>query len=148
MTHSRLCLLAWLLLAAPASAEGPMIRDAWVRQPPPGANAAGYLTLHNPGAKAVAVVGARSPVSDQVELHRTVVEDGVARMRPVERLEVPAGGEIVLAPRGLHLMLLEPKALQPGDRVQLTLELEDGETVSTEAEVRKQSPDAGHHGHH
>ena len=148
MIRSRICLFLMLLISTPAFAAGPMIRDAWVRQPPPGANAAGYLTLHNPGPKALHIVGARSPACARAELHRTVVEGDVARMSRADRLEVPAGGELVLAPRGLHLMLFEPKPMRPGDQVELILELEGGETVSTRAEVRKQAPAAEHHGHH
>jgi len=148
MIRSRLCLFLVLLISAPAFAGEPMIRDAWVRQPPPGANAAGYLTLHNPGPDALHIVGARSPACARAELHRTVVEGGVARMSRVERLEVPAGGEVALTPRGLHLMLFEPKPMRPGDRLELILELEGGETVSTRAEVRTQAPADEHHEHH
>jgi len=43
---------------------------------------AGYLTLHNPGDRAVTVVGAESPDFERVEIHRTELRDGVARMRP------------------------------------------------------------------
>ena len=85
-------LLAWtalLTLIASAEAAGDvMIHDAWVREPPPGTNAAAYLTIHNASDSAVRVVSASSPAAARVEIHETVVEDDVARMKPVASLEV------------------------------------------------------------
>ncbi|MGH0038411.1 MAG: copper chaperone PCu(A)C [Myxococcota bacterium] len=154
MKRSATCLLALLVsllgAVAPASAADPLeVRDAWIRQPPPGTNAAAYMTLHNPGTEALRVVGVHSPAAERTELHRSVVEDGVARMRPVEAIEVPAGGSVELAPRGLHLMLIRPRALRLGETVGLTLELDGGGSVVVQALVRSAAhPAAGHSGGH
>ena len=69
-----------------------------------------------------------------------LVEDGVARMGRVESIEVPSGGQVVLAPRGLHVMLIRPQPLRSGDEVELTLALDDGSTLSVVVPVRKQEP--------
>lgn len=137
----------WLALGAAASADGIEVRDAWIRQPPPGGSAAGYLTLANHGDTARELVGVRSDAAERVELHRTRVEDGVARMRRVESIELPAGGEVVLAPRGLHLMLIRPRALKEGDEVELKLELDGDELLSTRATVRREATSAHDHVH-
>src|SRR5690606_27441472 len=66
---------------------------------------------------------------------------GMMEMRPVDRIVVPAGGEVVLEPGGLHVMLLDLAApLEAGSSVELTLEFEEsGEQVVT-ADVRDEAP--------
>lgn len=111
------------LAQPPVSAEG-----AWVRAAPPGATVmAGYLTLQNRTRDAVALVGVSSPQFARVELHRSAVVDGVARMEAVESIAVPAGGEAALAPGGLHMMLIGPQQPLPeGSTVEVTLAFDNG----------------------
>lgn len=138
-------LLAGLLLAASASAAvgagdcAPTIVDPWVRAAPPGApSLAGYLVLRNGCEAAVAVTGVESLDFAMPMIHRTVEEGGVARMRPAGRLDVPAGGELVFAPGGLHLMLMRPKRdFVEGDVVRLRLVLADGRRVFARVPVRR-----------
>ena len=106
------CLLLLLWLPVQARAGDLEVRGAWIRQPPPGANAAAYMTLHNGGSSAQRLLGARTAAAERVELHRSVVENGVARMEPVEALEIGPGETIELAPGGLHWMLIRPQPLQ------------------------------------
>jgi len=54
-----------------------------------------------------------------------------------DSLTVPAGGRLILEPGGTHLMLIRPVALRAGDRVQITLELDDGEKLVVEVVVRE-----------
>lgn len=154
MNRSILLAVALLLGAAPAAAAPAAESDleieaAWVRQPPPGASAAGYLTVHNRGKTLHTIEGARSDCCEGVEIHRTVVEDGVARMGPAGSIEVAPGGSVVFGPRGLHLMLIGPKPLAPGDTVALELIVDEGGPIPFEAPVRKEAePDATDHSHH
>lgn len=138
--------LAGGLAAGPAPADV-TVQDAWIAEPPPGAPAAaGYLTLVNPGEAPRALVAAASPACERVELHRTRVVDGVARMRPLERLEVPPGGSARLEPGGAHLMLMRPQGLKVGQTVLLELRFADGERLEVQAPVRRRE---GHgHSHH
>lgn len=134
-----------------AAAEGLTVKGAWVRLPPPGANAAGYLTIVNSSDEPARIVGVASDVASRTELHRSWVEDGVARMRPVESAEVPAHGELVFAPKGLHVMLIRPKLLREGQQVALTFTLDGGIELRVEVEVRRAAvgADAGEgHGDH
>ena len=121
-------------------------RDAWIPEAPPGATVmAGYLQLHNDGQAPRALVAAGSPRFQRVELHRSVHENGMARMRHEHRIELPAGGGVAIEPGGYHLMLMQPaQRLQHGERVPLTLEFDDGSRLQIEAEVRRV---AGRHGH-
>lgn len=134
----------WVVLVvvlAACSAGGPdlQVEDAWVRAAPPDATAmAGYMVVHNRTSADRALSGARSPDFGAVEIHRTVVENGVARMEPAEHAVVPAVGELTLAPGGMHLMLMRPAhALAPGDTVTLILSFDDGSTVEVRAPVQR-----------
>jgi copper(I)-binding protein len=97
-----------------------------------------YLTLSNPGPDDDRLMEARSELCARVELHRTTIQDGRARMEPVlGGVPLPAGSELELAPGGLHLMLMGlDRGLQVGDRVPLELEFEHAPPVVVASEVR------------
>ena len=87
------------------------------------------------------LVAVRSPRFGEVSLHETRMVDGVSRMRGIERLPVAAGGEALMQPGGLHLMLMQPDAtLVEGERVPLVLVLADGSEVPATLAVRKAAP--------
>lgn len=134
-------MLLWGLCGA-AHAAGLDVADAWIRAAPPGMDMlAGYARLSNPGPSAKTVVGFDSPAFAAVELHRTAIENGVSRMRPVPRLPIAPGDEVELRPGGLHLMLISPaRPLAEGDRVPVRVLLEDGETVEVEFPVAGEPP--------
>jgi copper(I)-binding protein len=125
-------LIALSLIALPAwaqvSAEQP-----WTRATPPGAKTgAGFMQLKNAGA-ADRVVGASSPVAGRVEMHITVREGDVMKMREVQGFDVPATGSFELKPGGAHLMLMDLKRpIKKGEKVPLTLKLEKGGELKVE----------------
>lgn len=99
-------LLALLLLLSGCGKNGaPAIADAWIRSAPPGAPMAGYLELRNPGDQPLRCDGASSEAFDSVELHRSVVQDGMSRMLHGQVAELPPGGRLRFEPGGYHLML-------------------------------------------
>jgi len=108
-----------LMLGAQAWAAELIVEQAWIRAAPPGAMMlAGYATLKNSGSTPLQIGAARSAAFADVEIHRTVEEGGVSRMRPAGTLEIPPGGSVALEPGGLHLMLMHPRQdLQPGQTV-------------------------------
>ncbi len=115
----------------------PYVGNAWARPAEAGAVAGGYLTLHNPTETAVRLVRVASPLADTVEVHETVIVNGMARMQPRPALEIGARDSVVLRPGGLHLMLMRvSQALSPGDTVPLSVTLSDGNIVDVRAEVR------------
>lgn len=140
-----------VLLPLPGLADTLQVDDAWVRAGPPTAEVlAAYLRLRNTGDSARKIVAAESPAFERVEMHRTVIEDGMARMLPQSSLTVPAGGELVLEPGGYHLMLIQPNApLKNDDKVELTLTDADDNRLSFTAVVRPpQAMDENDHQHH
>ena len=106
---------------------------------------AGFVLLRNAGA-ADRVMGAASPVAGRVEMHVTVREGEVMKMREVSAFEIPAGGTFELRPGGAHLMLMGLKRpLKKGDKVPLTLKLEKGGELTVELEVQEMGARAPAH---
>jgi copper(I)-binding protein len=124
--------------------------QAWMRAMPPGQpTAAAYVTIGNPGDTAIRVVAGSSPLAESVEIHESSQEQGVWRMRRLPTLEVPPGGEIVLEPGGIHIMLFGIRQpLKAGDTVPLVLETDAGETLEFEIEVRAMGSGSQHHHQH
>jgi hypothetical protein len=139
---------ALLLVLATASAplaqttgpSGIAVVDPWARATPKGAKVgAAYMELRaTAGAGDRLVSASVAPaVAGAVELHNHIMDGGVARMRRVEAIDVPAGGGVALKPGGYHVMLMDLKApLSAGDTVRLTLTFEKAGTVTVDAPVR------------
>jgi copper(I)-binding protein len=113
-------------------AEGLQISEARVGAPT-GPNAALYFTARG-GPDAL--LSASTDVAGDAQIHETVIgEEGTMSMRQVPRLEVPAGGELVLEPGGFHVMLVGIDELQVGATIEITLVWENAGEVTVDAEV-------------
>lgn len=122
-TAALLAGLASLLVTATVLAnDGPAASDAWARATPPGTTVgAVYMTIVG-GAGDDRLLGAATDRAGAVELHTVVDDGGMARMRPIEFLDLPAGKRTSLAPQGTHLMLIDLQSpLVAGDEFTLTL---------------------------
>jgi hypothetical protein len=119
--------------AAPAGIEA----SGWARATPPGAPvAAAYLDLRNTGAADDALLAVETPLAGRVEIHTMNMEEGVMRMRQVERLDLPAQQSVTMAPGGLHLMLMElNQPLVAGESVVLSLRFEQAGAMEVSAVV-------------
>lgn len=126
------------------------IADPWSRQPADGqTSTAMYGTVSNPGSEDVTIVSASSPVTEQVELHETIVGDDGA-MQMVQREEgfvVPAGGEFIFEPGGPHVMLIGIDPATYPDTVEVTLNFDDAEPLTVTAEVRSIDGEMDHEDH-
>lgn len=122
----------------PPAATGIAITDAWARATPAAANVgAAYFTLTNPTAEADTLLWVTSPVAARAELHRTLHENGMARMRPAGEVIVPAGQTVQAEPGGLHVMLYGlARPLAAGEAVPLTLTFARTGAVTVTLEVR------------
>ena len=115
-----------------------VVRDAWIREPPPRSPAAGYLVVENRGGESVELVAVATEAAEQTEIHVMEYKNDRMTMRRVEGLQVPAGGEVALKPGGTHLMLMELRQpLRDGDEVELVLRFDDGTERRTQVPVRK-----------
>ena len=122
------------------------IEDPWARATAPAAKVgAGYLKITSGAADRL--VGANTPAAGRVELHVTVKEGDVMRMREVKAYDIPAKGGFELKPGGAHLMLVDLKApLKEGTKVPVTLRFEKAGEVKVELQVRALGA-SGHRSH-
>ena len=137
--RAALLMLCGIWAGMAQAAGSVMVKDAWVREAPPGATAsAGYMVLHNMGDKPRALVGASCDAFGSTMLHRTVMQDGMAKMIHQMAIEIPAGGSVTFKPNDFHVMLMKPKhALKAGDKVDIMLKFKNGENMKVTYEVRE-----------
>jgi len=132
-------MLALTPIAAATEEAGISVRDAWVREAPPGMTmTAGYMLLQNKTSRPQVLVAARSSGFETVMIHRTVAKEGMTGMEHAPQIELLPNASLLFAPGGYHLMLLNPKrTLRAGDRVDITLEFRGGLVLPVAYEVRK-----------
>jgi len=130
-------LLALTLAACAPAAPGLLhVQDAWARPMPAGANGGAFFTIVNPEREPDRLLGASSDVAAAVEVHQTSMQDGVMQMAPQEFVDVPADGEVIFAPGGLHVMLIGlTRDLKEGETFWLTLHFERAGDLSVEVAV-------------
>lgn len=134
---SRLGLLAGLLCVPTAFADVE-VAHGYVRAVPPGQSiSAAYLVLKNTADRPVQLQSAHSKGALTVELHQSMEQDGVMRMRAIKQVEIPPGGEYRLQPGGNHLMLMGLKQpLNAGDSLDINLSFSDGQQLQLLLPVR------------
>jgi copper(I)-binding protein len=117
---------------------GLVVSNAWVREGPPGVRMmAGYLEIENATQSLRTLRGASSLDFNAVEIHTTMIENGIARMRHVPELAIAPGQSVQLQPGAKHLMLMGPvKALKAGDRVEIELDFGENGALSVQFPVR------------
>lgn len=158
----RMRLIRWILilvLAAPLFGGQVMAQDyragalaiseAWA---PAGLGkqkiGAAYFTIRNHGEAPDRLLAIELPAGGTAMLHESLMQDGVMRMRPVETPEIPAKGELMLRPGGLHVMLTDlPSPLIAGERLRLRLQFAVAGETEIEAEVKPRSATQPHQGH-
>lgn len=76
--------------------------------PPRAAMGAGYLVIKNTGTASDRLLGIETSAARRVAFHQSIIEDGIAKMRPIEGgLEIPSAGEYRLGEDGSHAMLVD-----------------------------------------
>lgn len=146
--HGVLACLGFALTLS-ASAQDILVEDLWARESPPGVtNGAAYMTLVNQTSDTDRLLSASAPVSERVELHTHLMEDGVMKMRQIEAIEVAPGAPTVLEPGGLHVMFIGLEApLVDGEQFPLTLNFENAGEVTVEVPVQRPAGMMQGHGH-
>ncbi|MBC7906647.1 MAG: copper chaperone PCu(A)C [Rhodospirillaceae bacterium] len=114
------------------------IKSAWARATPPKAAAGGaFLSVTNTGAAADTLLRASSDVAKTVELHTHLQQGEVMRMMAVDKIEVPPGQTVALAPGGLHIMLIGLKQpLAEGTSFPLELTFANAGKVTVTVDVK------------
>lgn len=143
-------LVALSLLSTAMAAPAVDVEAPWVREAPPSSTVlAAYMVVRNNGDTQYTITRIESPDFRDARIHRTVVDDGVAKMLPVEQLPVPVHGSVTLEPGGLHLMLFDPlRTLHEGDSVTLVIHVSTGDSVTVQAPVVRNNSETDHAHHH
>ena len=141
-----------LLLPGMVCAQLPIeVRDAWVREAPPGTEVnAGYLIIKNTSSQVQKLQSVSSQQFQMIMVHESIMEGGVAKMRSADHLEIPAGKEVALEPGGYHLMLMQPVSRPvAGALIEVTLRFASGLEIPVMMQVKKDTAvDADEHQHH
>ena len=133
------CLAAAPVRGEEIKAGDLVISQAWSRATPAGAKTGGgYLAIENKGGAADRLVGASGDVAGKIEIHEMTMNDGVMKMRPLDKgLAIEPGKTVKLAPGGYHLMMMDLKSpLKQGDKVPVTLEFEKAGKVQVTLDVQ------------
>ena len=134
---SAVCLASLILsIQSPAAYAQVRAEQPWARATAPRQDVgAAYMTLTSPVEDRL--LGASSPVAGRVEVHEMTMDGGVMRMREMGAgLPLPAGTAVVLAPGGLHVMLVDLKQpLVAGQSVALRLRFRDAPPLDLQVPV-------------
>ena len=116
-------------------------------------NGVAYMIITNEGDVADKILTVNGNVAKRVELHTTLMDGDVMRMRAVAGgVEILPGQTLEIAPGGLHVMLMGLSApLKEGDRFPLNLMFERAGGVDVEVQVEskpeKSTPPVREHHH-
>lgn len=129
-------LVVALLTTGYAYGQDVQVSDARVSLLPGEQPGAGYFQLYNAGDEAVVLVGAESDAFENVELHVSSDQDGMAHMHAVDQVEIAPGERFAFAPKGHHLMLIGREAsLEAGDEVDVQLEFSGEQRLTVTFDV-------------
>lgn len=132
-----------LFCSVQADETGAMrVEQAWIRLAPPTAMmTAGYAQIYNNTNQTKVLVGAQSDRFGSIEIHRTEIQDGVARMVQQDRIVIEPHQALSLAPGGYHLMLMAlTTALKPDENIPVQLQWAEGEPLRVDFTVMAEAP--------
>ena len=112
------------------------VKDAWVRGTVPAQKSTGaFLTITS--SEDAKLLGASSKIAKTVEIHESGMKGDVMHMHAVDFVPLPAGKAVELKPGGYHVMMMGLTGrVKEGDKVPLTLIVEDGKGKRTRVEVQ------------
>lgn len=127
MKYASLMIVCAALATACSDTGAPLVAsDLSIARPKPGTRmTAGYLTLTNNTSEQITITKVTSPEFHAVQMHESVIADGIVRMRPLDEVTIQPGGSVDFEPGARHLMLIQPT----GETDNVTLEFIAGEAT-------------------
>jgi periplasmic copper chaperone A len=114
-----------------------MVRTSFGAAP----NSAAYMVIANTGNTPDRLIAARCACAASVDIHETEDMAGMSMMKSAAPLTIPAHGQVVFHPGGLHLMLTHLKArLAEGGEQDIILVFQRAGTVRASFQIRAQIP--------
>ena len=117
------------------------IADLWISEAPPTVSVlVAYVTLINNSEKPVSLVSVSCSLFSSIEIHRSIIKNGIASMQRHAALEIPSKSTIKLSPGDYHLMLFNPKMpLKIGDMPVFIFGFSDGTQIRVKANIIKRN---------
>jgi len=126
-----------VLLAVPAAATDLMAANGRIALPIDDEAPSLYFVIQNRGAKTRRLIGGSCSGCGAVEIRRATLQDGMMIPKRLTEWEIPAGGAVAFAPRGLSIGLIGLSGLSEGATVPVELEFADGEKIVLDALVQE-----------
>lgn len=136
---SSLLIICSILFSINSFASEIQIENQYARATPPHTvNSAAFFSIDNNTDKNIELVAVKSDVAERTELHTHINEDGLMKMRQVEKIKIQAHEQTTLQPGGYHVMLLGLKSpLIEGEMINLILYFNNGDEVKIAVPVQK-----------
>ena len=98
--------------------------------------AAAYVSIFNQSDKDLMIKSITSTICEVAEIHDTVLEGEIMRMKKVESLNIPARSEFYFQPGSTHIMLMGlNKELKDGTTFKLNFEFRNKQNLNVEIMV-------------
>lgn len=102
-------------------------------------NGAVFATFANNSDTPKRIIAAQIPegeITERIELHTHLMDDGIMMMREVEGYDIPANEAVTLTPMGHHIMLFGLKTpLKIGESFPMEVTTGSGETLDFDVEI-------------
>ena len=124
-----------LLVAGGCADRGPLeVSEARLRALIPGQDkTVGYFTARNSSDRDIVLIGASSTAARAIEMHTTIRDGDVARMRRLPEVVITPQDTVRFEPGGRHLMLFGVSEL--GTATDIVLETADGHRFAVSFET-------------
>ena len=133
----RMLLASCLLLPVQLNAAGLVFSGAWARATVSSAGSAAiYGIFRNDSDQPLTIKRITTDVAGSVMLHRSTLDSGMMRMAAVDELSVAPGEVLILAPGGMHMMLMGLRAPLDEDQIiHVNILTSDDESIRAEVMV-------------
>lgn len=132
-------LLTIMLLGAQLSFATIELTASFIRQVPKSAKmSSAYLKISNSGDKEITLVDVKSSITEKIEIHNHIMQDGMMKMVKLDGLKILPGQSVELKPHSYHLMLFGlQKPLEENTKETFTLIFDNGEKKTLVLPVKK-----------
>lgn len=139
------CLVCLALIACTKSVtneinqSGLVIKDAYINyRSNEQQHFAAYFNIENQTLNTIEIIDVASPAFNNVMIHNTVIENGIAKMRHIDKLSINSKENLAFKPEGKHIMLSQPLMnLSEMSGIYLVFILANGEKLKYPINFRK-----------
>lgn len=128
-----LFILTTILIACSSSqSDNVTFDDLIIYAPRAGSSVtAGFTNISNSTGETISIDAITSPQFNIVEIHETIIDNGVAKMLKIEKLIIDNDESVALKPGGKHLMLIDAKkVILEGEEINLIVKLSNDQTMN------------------